>query len=394
MYEANKPGWNDALNGLPGIFGSGIGEMMELLSLIKYVSEVLGKYDNSFKIIKPLKELISKMDKVNLKEFQKRVELIEAYRENLNNITLAEVNLNELRFVVSKMLVILEESFKNVKKEEIIPTYRSFEVTKYEETENKTNLGTLVMPLEYKGTYISPFLEGPARSMKLLNKDEALRQYKNVKASNLYDKKLNVYKTSVCLDHYSDDLGRIRMFTKGWLERESNFLHMTYKYLLGLLKAGLYDEFYEEIKTNFTCFMDMDIYGRSTLENSSFIATSNNPDSKNHGRGFVSRLSGSTAELLSMYTYMFLGRKPFMYEGGLKMQFKPMLHKDLFKDGKVETKFYNTIIVYHSNCSVYEVDPKYIEIIDDGNIHKLNNYLDEYWALRVRKETLKINVYY
>lgn len=395
MYEADKPGWNDALNGLPGIFGSGIGEMMELLSLTKYVSEALGRYDNSFKIIKPLKELINKMDKVNLKEFQKRIVLVETYRENLDNITLAEVNLNELRFVVNKMLVILEESFKNVKKEEIIPTYRSFEVIKYEETNKKTDLGLLVMPTLYKGTYISPFLEGPARSMKLLNKEEALRQYKNIKASDLYDKKLKMYKTSFCLDHYSDDLGRIRMFTKGWLERESNFLHMTYKYLLGLLKAGLYDEFYKEMKTNFTCFMDMDVYGRNTLENSSFIATSNNPDSKNHGRGFVSRLSGSTAELLSMYTYMFLGKNPFSYEDGLKMNFKPILHKDLFKDGKVETKFYGTIITYHSNNSIYELEPKYIEVIDEGKIYKLGSYLDKNWALRIRNgDVLKINVYY
>ena len=231
--------------------------------------------------------------------------------------------------------------------------------------------------------------------MKLLNKEEALTQYKNVKESDLYDKKLKMYKTRVCLDHYTDDLGRIRMFTKGWLERESNFLHMTYKYLLGLLKAGLYDEFYLEIKTNFTCFMNQDVYGRSVLENSSFIATSNNPDPKNHGRGFVSRLSGSTAELLSMYTYMFLGKKPFIYEDGLKMKFRPILHKDLFKDGKVETKLYKTIIVYHSNYSVYELEPKYVEIIEDGKIHKLNNYLDEYWALRVRNgDALKINVYY
>ena len=29
-YEANKPGWNDAMNGLPGLFASGISEMIEL----------------------------------------------------------------------------------------------------------------------------------------------------------------------------------------------------------------------------------------------------------------------------------------------------------------------------------------------------------------------------
>ena len=150
MYEANKPGWNDALNGLPGIFGSGIGEMIELLSLTKYVSEVLGKYNISFHVIKPLKELIYEMNKVNLKDFNSRVTLVETYREKLDNITLDSVNLEELNVVLNKMLLILEESFNNVKKEPIIPTYRSFEVTKYKETNKETNLGKLVMPFSIK----------------------------------------------------------------------------------------------------------------------------------------------------------------------------------------------------------------------------------------------------
>ncbi len=27
MYEGGKPGWNDAMNGLPGLFGSGVSEL-------------------------------------------------------------------------------------------------------------------------------------------------------------------------------------------------------------------------------------------------------------------------------------------------------------------------------------------------------------------------------
>ena len=395
MYEANKPGWNDALNGLPGIFGSGIGEMMELLRLTQYVHKVIQSYPQSFQVLTPLNELIIQMQQQNLSDFNDRMTLIEAYRSKLDKITLTTVDLTALKPVLSTMLAILTKSFETIKQEPIIPTYRYYEVTDYQPTGNMTDLGELVMPLTYQGTYIKPFLEGPARSMKLLNQKDALKQYKAVKASELYDEKLNVYKTSVNLDSYSHDLGRIRMFTKGWLERESNFLHMTYKYLFGLLKAGLYDAFYEEIKTNFVCFMDEQVYGRSILENSSFIATSNNPDPKNHGRGFVSRLSGSTAELLSMYTYMFLGRNPFIYEDGLKMVFKPILHKDLFKDGRVETKLYETTIIYHSNESVYEKTPQYIEVIDGDKTHRFETVLDEFWSMRIRQgDALKINVYY
>src|SRR5690606_21937725 len=39
-YEANKPGWNDAMNGLPGLFGSGVSEMIELKKLNKRLLDV------------------------------------------------------------------------------------------------------------------------------------------------------------------------------------------------------------------------------------------------------------------------------------------------------------------------------------------------------------------
>ena len=109
----------------------------------------------------------------------------------------------------------------------------------------------------FKMVKIPAFLEAPARFLKQTNdKVYAKKLYQAIKASELYDKKQKFYQTSVSLDAFSNEIGRIRAFTKGWLERESNFLHMTYKYLLGLIKAGLYDEFYEELDTNLVCFMD------------------------------------------------------------------------------------------------------------------------------------------
>lgn len=53
---------------------------------------------------------------------------------------------------------------------------------------------------------------------------------------------------------------------------------------------------FEDLKNALPPFMDPSVYGRSTLENSSFIASSVNPDESMHGRGFVARLSGTTAE--------------------------------------------------------------------------------------------------
>lgn len=39
--EGNKPGWNDAMNGLPGLFGSGMGETFELKRLVDFILKAL-----------------------------------------------------------------------------------------------------------------------------------------------------------------------------------------------------------------------------------------------------------------------------------------------------------------------------------------------------------------
>ena len=36
MMDAEKPGWNDAMNGLPAIFGSGMSETIELVRVVKF----------------------------------------------------------------------------------------------------------------------------------------------------------------------------------------------------------------------------------------------------------------------------------------------------------------------------------------------------------------------
>ena len=75
------------------------------------------------------------------------------------------------------------------------------------------------------------------------------------------------------------------------------------------------------------------VYGRSLLECSSFLASSAFPDPKQHGRGFLARLSGSTAEFLSIWVIMFIGPNPFVYNSetkALSMELRPALPKWLF----------------------------------------------------------------
>lgn len=76
--------------------------------------------------------------------------------------------------------------------------------------------------------------------------------------------------------------------------------------------GGLYEEFFKELKDGLVAFMDPDVYGRPPIECSSFIASSAHPDETIHGQGYLARLSGSTAEFLSMWNLMMMGAQPFV----------------------------------------------------------------------------------
>ena len=93
-------------------------------------------------------------------------------------------------------------------------------------------------------------------------------------------------------------------------------------------------------------------YGRSILENSSFLVSSAFPDKTLHGNGFVARLSGSTAEFLDIWLKINLGIKPFFITGNntLNLCFKPILNAWLFdKNGNYSFNFLSKIkVAYHN----------------------------------------------
>ena len=195
------------------------------------------------------------------------------------------------------------------------------------------------------------FLEGQVRYFKLnSSKEDKLDLYKKVKNSDLYDQKLNMYRVNASLEESTYELGRARAFTPGWLENGSIWLHMEYKYLLGLLKSGLYKEYIEDFKLAAVPFQDPAVYGRSLLENSSFIASSVNPNEKIHGKGFVARLSGSTVEFLNMWQIIMFGQTPFtMKDQGLCLEFAPVFPSYLIgEDLTIESVFLGEIpVIYH-----------------------------------------------
>ena len=344
--EANKPGWNDACNGLPGLFGSSVGETFETYRIVKMLVGLLDEYERE-KLYLPKEFLafVRETEKLLKEEndcfnyWDKAAALREKYRNYLHegvseNIELSLVELKEIIDLMDKKLKAAINKAKNIS-QGIIPTFLVYEVSKYEKLNKKGYNGyELVKPLEFKLQIPPYFLEGPARLMKIDDDTTYLKNmYLKIKDSGIYDSELKMYKTSEPLDNVNNEFGRIRGFNKGWLERESNFMHMTYKYLYGLLNANLYDEFFKEIKTNMVCNMNPKLYGRSPLEHCSFIATSNNLDKNVHGQGFVARLSGSTAEMLSVYLYMMIGKQPFTYKNNiLYFSLNPIITKKFFKE--------------------------------------------------------------
>jgi len=170
-------------------------------------------------------------------------------------------------------------------------------------------------------------------------------------------------------------------FAPGWLENQSVWLHMSYKFYLELLRHDLYDEFFEEMSSGgILPFMDPNKYGRSLLECSSFIASSVFEDPSVRGRGFLARLSGSTAEFLSMWKLMMLGPQPFFIaeeSGELRMQLLPALPRWLFVDAKdsaptISFKLFGAIDVtyYHlrGDENLYRNPPsRYVIGLRDGS---------------------------
>lgn len=375
--EGNKPGWNDAMNGLPGLFGSGMSETFELKRMILFLLEPLESGETGDREVSLPVEMALLLERVHnaattvldggLSEFgywDTVASAREAYRESIRFGIAgeqAEVSLAVIREALGKFLHKINAGIDRAVDMGggLVPTYFRFEAVRFRAVTDETGKPVIsgyglpkAVVEEFEAIPLPHFLEGPARWLKTLESTGQAREiYSKVKGSGLFDPVTSMYRTSVSLEEETHEIGRIRAFTPGWQERESNFLHMSYKYLLELLKAGLYEEFFSELQTSLIPFLDPAVYGRSTLENSSFISTGGNPDPGTHGRGFVARLSGSTAEFLSMWRTMMAGSRMFSAENGeLMLELAPALPGWLFDEqGNLSFTFLGgTEVTYHN----------------------------------------------
>lgn len=431
--EAGKPGWNDSLNGLPGIFGSSLVESMKLLTFIRKLKLWQGKHaKTNFEVNLP-KEVVN---------FSKSVlKNLEGYKnKKLNSFELWDM-LNKNKEVFRKTVFygidgdesgLMGSHFENVLNITEAILSRSISKARDKETDlfttyfiNEPILDKKGLLKDFKQKPVRNFLEGQVYGLSVLKSaTDRQKLAAAVQGSDLYDKKLKMHRVNGKIDHLPYEVGRIRSFTPGWLENGSIFLHMQYKYLLALLKAGLYKEFYSNFNKVLIPFKDPQVYGRSNLENVSFIASSLNPDSTIHGNGFVSRLSGATAEYLNIQKIMTMGRYPYQLNENKKLNlyFKPKLAGHLFhkksnlmrlliKNKRVDYKAEKNTFTFllHKSCLVtyhnparhnlYEHDKYEIEKIvfeeDKSKKTFYQSYLPDLESRKVRGlAECTLNIYY
>jgi hypothetical protein len=422
--EADKPGWYDALNGLPGIFGSSMPETYELKRFIKFMLISL-KNNPPWSIKVPvevydfLETVLTHLDNYFSSKTENKQfiywDLVSTERESYRKRIKFGLVGEEKEITIQKITRILENFMHKIEgslsraleiNKNRYPTYFYYEVEKYEilydergnEKIHETGCPN-VRVKQFKPVQLPLFLEGFVRALKIQSNKESAREiWRQVRDSNLFDQKLKMYKLNESLVKQPIDIGRAKAFTSGWLENESIWLHMEYKFLLELLKAGLYKEFFHDFKNVIIPFQDAEVYGRNLTENSSFIVSSAFPDEKLHGTGFYARLSGATAEFLNIWLLMMVGKHPFiLVNNKLCLKLNPILPGWLFDaEGFIRFQFLgNCRIIYYNPLMLDTFDNKtkiseiQINIAEDKSISVEGNNISEPYVSMIRLGKIK-----
>ncbi len=364
--EAGKPNWYDALNGLPGLIGSSLCETLELKRHILFLREVIarqGDLEGQLFVYEELMEFLCSLETLldaSLSPFDfwdAATRAREKYRAQTRLGVCGQekpLTLGRICQFLSAALAKLEAGLSKAVANEsgMVFSYFINEATSYEELHysegdqsGMVKTSSRGLPcFRAKGFRQLPlplFLEGQVHLLRSLADHKTARRLADgVKNSPLYDRKLGMYKVTESLDSQAPEIGRARTFSPGWFENESVWLHMEYKYMLELLRKGLHTEFFADFKRVFVPFLKPEVYGRSILENSSFIVSSANPDPSLHGNGFMARLSGATAEFVSILNLMTVGERPFQQDQDslLRLGFLPSLPAWLFTREPVTRK--------------------------------------------------------
>ena len=426
--EAGRPGWYDALNGLPGLLGSSLPETFELQRLLGFMQRKLDEYHDSIRLPEEAVDLLRRTmgllktyqtsddperdffywDGVSSEreEYRQRVKL--GFSGHLEIISRSEL-LDCLGQMRQKIGAGIDRALSI--DSNLLPTYFYYQVMEYDLLLDELGLQQLdnqgrsfIRACRFKRHTLPPFLEAPAKFLKIVDSTEsALRIHSQVMNSPLYDQSLGMFRICASLAGETHEIGRARAFTPGWLENESIWTHMSFKYLLALLDAGLYEEFFTHFWKALPPKMDPQVYGRSILENCSFIVSSAHPDESLHGAGFVARLSGVAAEFLSIWRILMAGKNPFyVHDDQLHLSLRPILPGWLFTEaGTLSFTFLgHTTITYHNPKRMDTYQPRMrqarivLNLPDDRKVTIHNDVIGPPYAVMIRARKVdSIDVY-
>jgi len=380
--EAGKPGWCDALNGMPGILGSSINESAEVGRLARLILDVTSSMHGEIVLHEELFDFYHEIKKLENAEgygyWDKSSAAREAYRERVafgvsgieKPLAIPEAR-KFLEWVIKKVDAGLSIAYD--KQSGGYATFFINEVTEYESLDETNESGLpLVKALSFKQRPIANFLEGPVHVLRT-HPEEVKPLFNAVKKMGLYDETLDMYKVNDNIMFESREIGRQNAFPRGWLENEAVFLHMEYKYFLELLRCGLHKEFYHYFENSMVPFLDPSVYGRSILENCTFIVSTVHPDPDIHGSGYVSRLTGASAEFLHMWLIMTVGLAPFGVDenGSLTLAPKPILAGWLFTKDEQTVRYYDKLtgwkdIIIPAGCFAFNFLGETLTVYHNG----------------------------
>ena len=369
--EAGKPGWNDALNGLPGLFGSGLSELLELRRALRFMRDALDRigrpasetvlvYEELAGFVHDLRRIVrrrlrSRTLRAAFEYWDSANTVKERYRDQTRlgvSGRTVTMSFREVLGYLTDAGTLLDATFKYPTRKQVLSpdgvpyTYFLNEAVKHRPLSRQNHQGfPLVKVLGFRQRPVRLFLEGAVHWMK--NRPEDARDiYRAVRRSRVFDRKLAMYKTSEDMTGETTELGRsVGAYPRGWIENESIYLHMHYKYLLEVLRAGLYAEFWKDARTGLIPFLDPAVYGRSTLEGASFVVSSAYPDERFHGRAFQPRLSGMTTEFISMWLLALVGSRPFRVaaNGNLTLTLEPRVPDWLFTERQTTRRYHDPL---------------------------------------------------
>ena len=361
--EAGKPGWNDSMNGLPGLLGSGLAETAQLYRTLRLLEELLpGLGPDPVPVYAELagfaedlgEEIRARLASGDAFAYWDRANAAkEAYREEVRRGTSGEdraVPLDDLVRLVAEGRRLLDEVFSGplraraVSPDGVPYTYFVNTVTEHEPLGRDSAAGLpLVRPLAFSQRPVKRFLEGPVHFMRA-RPDEVAAVHQAVCDSPLYDSALRMFKSCESMEGETPELGRaVGAYPAGWCENESIYLHMEYKYLLELIRSGQCDAFWAAARDALVPFADPMVYGRSPLQGASFIVSSAYGDPRMHGQAFQPRLSGVTVELLHIWVLAVAGEAPFALGAGgsVELRLAPRLPGWLFTEEPTRRRYHD-----------------------------------------------------